>query len=286
MLLKDICPYVRVANIFILDHQTQNDIFNNLKTVDCRLFYIISGSGSIIVQNKLCPLSAGSIILFQSGTKYCWQPDEEGIKYVAINFDYTQNFMHHQKSFHPSSAAAFDNSMILETITFTDAAVLNQPIFLTGKSKFEGRFRFLSTELYMGGAFCHDLLSSELKSLIYNIVRETLAEKNDVEKAIIRKTIEYIQTNFDKKISNDTIAENFGFHPTYLNRLFKQQTGNSIHQFVLNYRITIAADLLISSNLSVEQVAEHVGFGDIPHFSKMFKSKMGIVPSKFKSSLY
>ncbi len=282
MLLGEIFPNIRVANIFTLDGNMNDDTFNQLKTIDCRIFYILSGTGKIIVENEQFSLSAGSIILFQSGTEYCWQPDERGIKYVAINFDYTQNFVDLKESFHPLHAKNFSDEMILERINFSNAKALNKPIYLKGKKSLENRFRLIATEFYMDSNYSNELVSSELKSLIINIVRELAEVQSGNENNLVRKIVEYIQNNFNKQISNEVIAGQFGFHPTYLNRVFKQQTGESMHSFVKEYRISIAADLLKVSNLSVDEITEQTGFNDVPHFIKTFKKRFGTTPAKFR----
>ena len=92
MLLSNINPFVRLAIICTLSGQTKYDVFFKLKTPDCRLFYILSGKGSIVIENSEYPLHPGDCILFQSGTEYIWQPKENNnITFISINFDYTQN---------------------------------------------------------------------------------------------------------------------------------------------------------------------------------------------------
>ena len=99
MLFKEINPFIRQALTAQLTKQNKTDTFNKLKTVDARLFYIIDGNGKMRFKNKSCDLHADTIILFSAGTEYTWEVDT--INYYAINFDYTQNYSHVQKTFHP-----------------------------------------------------------------------------------------------------------------------------------------------------------------------------------------
>lgn len=285
MFLRGIEPFDRIANIFTLDYNAKKDIFNNLKTSDCRLFYIISGGGSFVAENIIYQLSEGCVILFQSGTEYCWQPDKKGIKYVAVNFDYTQNFKNIKKSFHPNHSSAFKKSSILEEIIFNDAIALNKPLFFENMSKYESQLRLLSTEFYIGRDYCEELLSSVMKTIIISLVRESVSVKLNNKNSyleITRNTVEFIQSNYHKDINNQIIADNFNFHPTYLNRIFKKNIGISMHAFLRDYRLNVAMDMLRISDMGIAQIAEKAGFIDVPHFSVSFKKYTGVSPSKFR----
>ena len=68
LLQKDIKPFVRKALINVWVGMKYNDVF--IKTRDCRLFYVMSGKGGIEIGGVKYPLSAGSLVLFQSGAFY------------------------------------------------------------------------------------------------------------------------------------------------------------------------------------------------------------------------
>ncbi|NLC85193.1 MAG: helix-turn-helix domain-containing protein [Clostridiaceae bacterium] len=285
MLLREIDPFVRIANVFTLDFSAKNDIFNILKTPDCRLFYILSGAGELVAADIVYELSAGCVVLFQSGTEYSWQPSDKGIKYIAVNFDYTHHFDRIKKSFHPKHSAAFDERSILEKIDFQDAACLNKPMFFRNVSKLESQFRLLTTEFYIGHDYCDELLSSVLKTLIISLVRENTdikVKNKNKELELTKKTVEFIQSNYDKNISNEMIANHFNFHPAYLNRIFKRYIGVPMHVFLRHYRLNVAMDMLRISDMGVAQIASRVGFADVPHFSVSFKKYTGINPSRFR----
>jgi hypothetical protein len=112
--LKNINPFVRQSLITHLNRNNKKDIFVKLKTYDHRLFYILSDKGNIIINNKTYPLEYGSIILFKSGTEYMWQLENDNeLKFIAVNFDYTHNFSHIKHSMHPIHSSNFDHSKIL-----------------------------------------------------------------------------------------------------------------------------------------------------------------------------
>ena len=73
-------------------------------------------------------------------------------------------------------------------------------------------------------------------------------------------------------------------NPVYINRVFKKNSGVSLHNFLVNYRVNMAMEILRSSSIPVKEITSMVGFSDIPHFIKTFKKITGISPSKYRNS--
>ena len=95
----------------------------------------------------------------------------------------------------------------------------------------------------------------------------------------------YLKSNFNKPISFSDIASQYNFSPAYLTKIFKEYAGTSPIKYLQKYRIDVARKLLWSSNLSVKEIAEKVGFEDQFHFSKNFKNVVGVSPQQFRSKI-
>lgn len=286
MFLKEINPFIRQAIIASLNINNVSDTFNELQTRDCRLFYILSDSGSMVIDGVAHELHRGCVILFQSGTKYMWRTDSKNaISYISVNFDYTHAFCGITKNFHPVHSSRFKASDIFETVRFEDAQILNNPIVIDNLTYFESEMRLLTVEFYLGNEYCDELLSSVLKSLIIKIVKlknENLSSGKK-ETRTAEKIIEYIQNNYTKDLSNRKIAEHFHINPVYMNRVFKKQTNTSVHAFILNYRLNTAMNLLRSESTSVKEIAIMSGFSDPIHFNKIFKKHTGTTPNQYRN---
>ena len=102
-------------------------------------------------------------------------------------------------------------------------------------------------------------------------------------KNTIRRVIQYIENNYNQDSSNEIIGEYIHFNPSYLNRIFKQHTGHTIHGFLIRYRMNLAMDLLHTSSAPINEIAISVGFSDIPHFIKSFKKFTGKTPGEYRS---
>ncbi len=287
MTLEEIRPFVRQAIITNISCNTKEDVFYELQSSDCRLFYIMSGSGYMTIQDVTYRLSPGCTLLFKSGTKYIWQPSgEQAIEFIVLNFDYTHDFKHIKKPYHPVHSDRFSENDILENHTFSDCGILNQPIVIDNLASIESRLRLMTTEFNVANNyFLDELLSSILKSVIHTIIRDKSIMRDDDdnrELALTRSIIQYIQSNYNKDISYESLADKFYMNPVYLNRIFKKNSGTSIHAFLINYRVNMAMELLRSSNISVRETAFAAGFADIPHFCKTFKRITGVSPGKYR----
>lgn len=281
MLFKDIEPFVRQALIAnMLPHYT----FRPLKTVDARLFYILSGSGKIIIEKTAYDITPGMVILFQAGTEYEWRTQQ--MRYMTVNFDYTAQYRDVRHTFSPVTADSYRKNKFSDTILFSDASEMNAPLVGYDFMLLEESIRAVVIEYHLKGEWCDELLSTSLKSILIRLLRAKRAEgkvSNKQGAQMVGEIIEYIQTNAHKDINNQNIARAFHFNESYVGRLFKSYVGVSLHTFLLEWRITMAKQYL-SDGLPVGQVAELCGFTDLCHFSKMFKKKAGETPLQYRKS--
>jgi two-component system response regulator YesN len=95
----------------------------------------------------------------------------------------------------------------------------------------------------------------------------------------------WILDNLGENITIDKIAKAIHMNPTYFCEYFKNQTGETILDYVTKTRIEKAKDLLISTELKIYDISQLVGYSDTKYFSKLFKKYFGDVPSKFKEKV-
>ncbi len=79
-----------------------------------------------------------------------------------------------------------------------------------------------------------------------------------------------------------TFAEKYGYSSTYLGKLFHQITGVTFSQYLLNTRINQAKVLLRTSDLSISEIAETLGYYDACHFIRQFKNTVGCPPKAYR----
>lgn len=101
----------------------------------------------------------------------------------------------------------------------------------------------------------------------------------------IIKAIEYISTDFSKSIDVKIIANAVGLSPSRLAHLFVEQVGESPMSYRESIRLNHAKQLLIGTNMTVQQVAGELAYDCPFHFSKRFKVRMGLSPKQFRKQI-
>ncbi|MCC8085971.1 MAG: AraC family transcriptional regulator, partial [Clostridium sp.] len=98
---------------------------------------------------------------------------------------------------------------------------------------------------------------------------------NEVEKAI-----SYIHDNIEQELKVSELAEYVHLSPNYLNKKFKNETGISIKEYIIQEKLNLAHTLLTTTNLPVNIVSSKVGYSNFAYFSKIYKQVKGKTPSE------
>lgn len=117
-------------------------------------------------------------------------------------------------------------------------------------------------------------------------VQDTEEKGMDAEKSnlLIKQTITYIEGNFADKITLRSISDALYISPNYLCRLFKQQTGRNLMEYITTYRMQMAKQYLKDVHYKISQVAEMVGYHDTRYFSSSFKKYTGMTPMDYRNN--
>ena len=102
------------------------------------------------------------------------------------------------------------------------------------------------------------------------------------EERIIHSIIRYLQAHLSEDISLSVLAEEFHLSGQYISQLFKNEIGVNFLAYLTNLRMEKAKKLLLSTSLSIGEVAEQLGYGDYRVFTKVFKKWEGITPSQYR----
>ncbi|QBD80209.1 AraC family transcriptional regulator [Ktedonosporobacter rubrisoli] len=93
---------------------------------------------------------------------------------------------------------------------------------------------------------------------------------------------DYILTHLADKLSLEVLAEQVGFSAYHFGYLFRQSTGQTPHQFVINTRLEHSQHLLRETDQPLSQVALAVGFQTQSHFTQAFKHRFGVTPRQYR----
>jgi AraC family transcriptional regulator len=97
------------------------------------------------------------------------------------------------------------------------------------------------------------------------------------------RAVEYIQDQLDADLTVSGIAQAVGMSPYHFTRLFKEFTGQTPYQYVVDARVKKAKELLTTGKFTISEVAYHVGFADQSHLTRHFKRAFGLPPKRLLS---
>lgn len=233
--------------------------------------YVISGTGKLFAYDKNGETKEYSIKSMQGFmifpdqiTMYVADKDMPW-EYVWIEFD------------------GLRAKAVVETAGFS----LDQPIYKARSKELREEMMKEMNYIAENGSSSPFNLIGHLYLFIDHLTRSTEGVKmhhsSKLRDFYIHEAIEFIEHNFQNDISVEDIADICGLNRSYFGKIFKEALGKSPQEFLLNYRMVKAAELLKLTKLSVGDISSAVGYDNQLHFSRAFKSIYGISPKKWRT---
>ena len=122
-----------------------------------------------------------------------------------------------------------------------------------------------------------------IDNLKISLFERRMSEKPPEEEGrAINSITRYLQEHLSEELSLSVLAEEFHLNPQYISQLFKNEIGVNFLTYLTGIRMEKAKKLLLSSSLSVAEVAERSGYADYRVFTKVFKKSEGVTPSQYR----
>ncbi|KAA9015993.1 response regulator transcription factor [Niallia endozanthoxylica] len=132
------------------------------------------------------------------------------------------------------------------------------------------------------------VLEKQLRvGMIEKVVDEKIVDANtkiDSAKDTIRESITYIDQHLKDELTLKDVASHVHLNPSYFSVLFKEQVKLTFSEYVTRRRIQRAKELMISTNLPINEIAEEVGYKTAKYFIKLFKDNEGVTPSVYRKT--
>lgn len=153
-----------------------------------------------------------------------------------------------------------------------------------------GSYASLLAQLYTlaeSDAYVRDMqIYEKLIALLTLLMEESwhpdTARTAGSKKQNLQEIKEYLDAHFTEKITLDALAEQFYINKFYLTRVFKEQFGQSVTNYLVQLRITQAKRMLRFTDRSIEAIALECGLSDANYFSRLFKKIEGITPGEYR----
>lgn len=121
-----------------------------------------------------------------------------------------------------------------------------------------------------------------IDKLIKSFSTAHLEQDNSMRSFYIKEAISFIEQNFQNDITVVDIATSCGLNRSYFGKIFHESIGKTPQEFLINYRMIKATELLKLTSLSIADIGSAVGYPNQLHFSRAFKNVYGISPRQWR----
>lgn len=274
MSLSSVNPFIRYAGVQMSLPRTTG----YTRCYDCRLFFVEEGEGSILIEGNYWSMKEDTAIFVPPGTRYHFRFDTPVFRLCVFNFDLTDEFSYMAESLGAPAEEDYDEKAAIPHPAaiepFTKVHVIGGASFLSEVHT--------ATKLFLTKpAYYREKASALLKLCLF-----TLAEKSEPGAnlhPVVRSVCDYLREHYaEPELTNDVIAEQFGYHPYYLSGLFRQTMGMPLHRYLLSYRLKVAKNFLAATDYGISDVCWRCGFTSLSYFIRRFREETGQTPAHYR----
>ncbi|MBP7349803.1 MAG: helix-turn-helix domain-containing protein [Butyrivibrio sp.] len=230
-------------------------------------FIIISGSGTLTYDGISYPLCMGDCVFLDCHKPYSHTASPQLWQLKWIHF------------YGPNMSSIYD-----KYVERGGRAVFHPSSFSGYETILDRMYKIASSEDYLRDMRIYE----QITSLLTFLMEESWHPENNGKVSLKRKNLQdvkdYLDRNFSEKIILDRLAEKFYINKFYLTRIFHDQFGITVTNYLLELRITHAKQQLRFTDLTIEEISRSCGFPDPNYFSRMFRKIEGTTPGKYRSS--
>jgi len=269
-------PFIRFAEV-LPQPRTSKVI-----AYDCRIFFILFGSGEIHIHDQSYSVKQNDLIYIPAAVEYYLRyKTKDSLTLLSLNFDLTQN---HNTIVLPLSPCRISEYKPQLAHSESVSELFRQELIVSDFSHIKTELLNIVSEFQTKHLLYQELCSSILKKLLIEICRYNTLNKQLGYPILIEQIIQFIKNHYSETITENKLSTSFSYNAHYMNRKFKYYVGKTIHQYLIEYRISIAKKLLIASNLSIDSIAFSVGINDHSYFSYSFKKYVGMTPIQYRKT--
>lgn len=252
------------------------------------LAYIYEGQGENHTNYGSKPVKEGNFLLIKPGAEHSITSPEKnkGALVRVCNCLFTQEYF--QKLMRDYTAIAELDEYTMHTM------LLNKDPFCVqltddNAKNIKHLMWLIAHEYNHFTAGSKLIIEHSMLDLLISITRLYEYQMTDAVPVVSRNTeidelMKYMRSNFSYKLTLDFLAAHVHLSREYLSRYFKQYTGKTISEFLLEIRMSRAKQMLRTSSYSVADIGAYCGYPSVSNFQKAFKKWVGISPSQYRKN--
>ena len=238
------------------------------------LAYVLSGQCRYRIDNKLYQIAEGDLVIINPSVKHqllVGSPDSP-VTLAIVGFTDVQ-FVNYA----PNEVPLPDGCPVVHA-----EGEFRQKLFKLYTSMDAENAVYRTGRYYMLKTYLMQILLYWVREQTEPVeIKTGFSLKSINKKYVVEQIIEYFEDHYAEKISLDQIADNMYLSTAYVSKIFKSETGNTPIRHLIDIRLERAKELLEKGwEGSIQEIAMQVGYDDAYHFSKLFKKRYGVSPSK------
>ena len=219
-----------------------------------RLYYIVSGSASILTDKGRYPLLPGRWYLLPAGCSFEYLCEKE-LEHIYFHI----------------KLSATDGLDLLRCC--------NHPIYIS--AGIDDSFHLSSESNIMDGLIIH----SKIYAVLLSILKEHgISINNQTFSRCVSKAIDYIRNHLSAQLTTEEIAANSFVSKSTLTKCFKKELNMTVQEYLYDVIMFEAVQQITHNSLSILELSERLGFSDQFYFSRCFKKKFGVPPREYKKT--
>lgn len=245
------------------------------------LIYVVDGTGIQIINNNTFQYRKGNLFLITP-------QDAHSFEILTVTKFFFLRFNEYYvkgNAQNPQSETVLRMEYILQNASHRPGCILKNKI---DKPLIASLIESIINEQNNQQIY-HQKIIEQIVNAIITIVARNIALKlpkniKETTGEMVLEILHYIQENIydPKQLKATIISEQFNISLHYLGKYFKKQTGETLQEYISNYKLRLIEARLLNSDMRINEIADELRFSDESHLNKVFRKHKGINPSEFR----
>lgn len=256
-------------------HETANDLEHYHDFFE--IIYVCKGKPIGVINNQEIPLEEGNLCIMNPNAIHYFKKYSEATDLIL-------NIVLPKSLFQKSIFRILFNDPVLNAF-FIRYRIENEAqhsfLFLPSLDIDINQLLELMVKEYLNKKEYSQVIIEALLTLIFSYLLRSYKSQSKPTNSLMADILDYIYLNH-KTITISSLSEHFSYHPKYLSSFIHKQTGQTFRDLTVRIKLQSAANYLLFTNYSIEQIVELIGYKDKSSFYSIFRKEYGMSPTIYR----
>lgn len=282
--ISNINPVVRYCHIFHGNEGfTKGEPLPARCVRDYELEYFFDSEGSMYINNELIPIHKGDVVFRKPG-QYTQGIMPYSCYFIALDITNSLSSNHDWYNtglweLEEVEFQTYYNNNILDSIPTV--------FHVQNEDKYYNLFDMVFKEYHNPTQGGEILIKSTVLNILYHLYQDSCNPAIKMLQSpygkVIKKSLEFISENINKKITLKQLSEYAELSPNYFHKIFTEIMKITPNDYITEARLNMAKDLLLRTNQKIYYIADQCGFDNVSYFSFLFKKSFHITPAEYRN---